>query len=170
MNYEYMIINISFEQMSKEHRAEIIDIFNFYIKNSYSAYPEEKVSYDYYDKFLEIATNFPAFAIKKSDKIIGFCFLNSYNPLSTFKETAVITYFIDKAYKGKGIGKIALNHLEAEARSKGIKIILANIASVNKESLVFHSKNGFKKCGEFEGIIKKNNRQFDIIWMQKTLE
>jgi L-amino acid N-acyltransferase YncA len=162
-------MNISFERLSKEHRAEVIDIFNFYIKNSYAAYPEEQVSYDYYDKFLEIAAGFPAFAIKNEEKLIGFCFLNSYNPLSTFNETGVITYFIDKDYKGKGIGKSALNKLEAEARIKGIKNILANIASVNEESIAFHSKNGFRKCGEFEGIIKKNNKQFDIIWMQKTL-
>lgn len=163
-------MNISFEPLAKEHRTEIIDIFNFYISNSYSAYPEENVSYDYFDKFLEIATHFPAFAVRNNDRIIGFCFLNSYNPVSTFNETAVITYFIDKDHKGKGIGKIALNKLEEEARRKGVKNILANIASINKESLVFHSNNGFKKCGEFKGIIKKNSKQFDIIWMQKTLE
>ena len=163
-------MNITFEQMSDDHRIEIIDIFNFYILNSYSAYPEEKVSYDYYDKFLEMTVNFPAFAIKLNDKIVGFCLLSSYNPLSTFNETAVITYFIDKDHTGKGIGKIALNKLETEARRKGIKNILANIASINEESLVFHSKNGFKKCGEFQGIIQKNNRQFDIIWMQKRLD
>lgn len=163
-------MNISFEQMSEKHRTEIIDIFNFYIKNSYSAYPEEKVSYDYYDKFLEIAINFPAFTIIRNDKIIGFCFLNSYNPLSTFNETAVITYFLDKDNKGKGIGKMALKKLEAEARSRGVKNILANIASVNKESLVFHLNNGFRKCGEFEGIMKKNSEQFGVIWMQKILE
>lgn len=51
-------MNINFEQMSNDHRIEIIDIFNFYILNSYSAYPEEKVSYDYYEKFLEITVNF----------------------------------------------------------------------------------------------------------------
>jgi L-amino acid N-acyltransferase YncA len=163
-------MDITFEPMSDEHRIEIIDIFNFYILNSYSAYPEEKVSYDYYDKFLGITDNYPAFAIKLNDKIIGFCYLSSYNPLSSFKETAVITYFIDKEHTGKGIGKIALNKLETEARRKGIKNILANIASINEESIAFHSKNGFKKCGEFQGIIQKNNRQFDIIWMQKKLD
>lgn len=163
-------MDIAFEQLSNEHRTEIIDIFNYYIINCYSAYPEENVSYNYYDEFLKIATNFPAFAMRLNDKIIGFCFLNSYNSLSTFNETAVITYFIHKDYKGKGIGKIALKKLEAEARTKGIRHILANIASVNQESLMFHQKNGFKRCGEFEGIIKKNNKQFNIIWMQKNLE
>ncbi len=161
--------NISFEQMSDEHRTGIIDIFNYYVLHEYSAYPEEEVSYAYFDNFLEIAKKFPAYAIKIKSKVVGFCFLNYYNPLSTFKESAVITYFLDKDYRGKGIGKRALDKLEMEAREKGITNILANIASVNEESLAFHLKTGFKKCGEFEGIITKKNKQFNIIWMQKVL-
>lgn len=165
------IINndVIFEKLSDEHRTSVMDIFNFYIENEFSAYPEEKLNYDYYDIFLTISNKYPAFAIKIKDKIVGFCFLNSYNPASSFKETAQITYFIDKDFKGKGIGKMALNKLEIEAKKHGIENILANIASVNKESLAFHSKNGFIKCGEFENIIKKKNKKFNIIWMQKKL-
>ncbi len=132
--------NISFEHMSDEHRTGIIDIFNYYVLCEYSAYPEEEVSYGYFDNFLEIAKKFPAYAITINSTVIGFCFLNSYNPLSSFKETAVITYFLDKDYRGKGIGKSALNKLEIEARKMGITSILANIASVNEESLAFHLK------------------------------
>jgi len=155
--------------MTEAHRTEIIDIFNFYINNGYSAYPSQTVSYNYYDKFLEIASNFPAFAIKTNSRIVGFCFLNAYNPLSTFSKTVVITYFIDNDFTRKGIGKMALGKLVAEARKRGIKNILANISSENKDSLAFHLKNGFKKCGEFNGIIEKNNKEFDIIWMQKKI-
>jgi phosphinothricin acetyltransferase len=161
--------DVIFEKLSDEHRTSVMDIFNFYIENEFSAYPEEKLNYDYYDNFLTISNKYPAFAIKVKDKIVGFCFLNSYNPASSFKETAQITYFIDNDFKGKGIGKMALNKLEIEAKKDGIENILANIASVNKESLAFHSKNGFTKCGEFENIIKKQNKKFNIIWMQKKL-
>jgi phosphinothricin acetyltransferase len=161
--------DVIFEKLSDDHRSSVIDIFNFYIENDFSAYPEEKLKYDYYDNFLSISKNYPAFAIKVNDKVVGFCFINSYNPLSSFKETAQITYFIDKDFKGKGIGKMALNRLEVEAKKYGIKNILANIASVNEESLAFHSKNGFVKCGEFENIIKKKDIEFNIIWMQKKL-
>lgn len=165
------IINkdIIFEELSDEHRIPVMDIFNFYIENDFSAYPEAKLMCDYYDNFLNISKKFPAFAIKANEKVVGFCFLSSYNPLSSFKETAQITYFIDKEFKGKGIGKIALKKLEDEAKKYGIKNILANIASLNEESLAFHSKNGFVKCGEFENIIKKKNKEFNIIWMQKKL-
>jgi len=162
--------DVIFENLSDKHRIPVIDIFNFYIKNDFSAYPEKKLIYDYYDNFLAIANKHPAFAIKVKDKVVGFCFLSSYNSFSSFKETAQITYFIDKDYKGKGIGKMALNILEIEAKKRGIKNILANIASLNEESIAFHNKNGFVKCGEFREIITKKNRKFNIVWMQKKLK
>ncbi len=170
MNIKIIDNDVIFEKFSEEHRTSVMDIFNYYIKNDFSAYPEEKLELDYYDNFLTISNKYPAYAIKVKKKVVGFCFLNSYNPFSSFKETALITYFIDKDFKGKGIGKIALQKLEIEAKKYGIKNILANIASVNEESIAFHSKNGFVKCGEFENIIKKKNKVFNIIWMQKNLD
>lgn len=163
-------MEIVFEQMSIKHKKDIIDIFNYYIDNSFSAYPDRILSYEFYDRFLEMTKNYPAFSIQIKNKIVGFCFLRAYNPFPTFQETAEITYFIDKDYTRKGIGKIALNKIEIEARQRGIKTILASIASENQQSLDFHKKNGFKECGRFKRIIKKNGKQFDIVWMQKWLD
>lgn len=170
MSVKILDYDVTFEKLSNDHRISVMNIFNFYIENDFSAYPEEILNYEYFDNFLAISNKYPAFAIKYNENVVGFCFLNSYNPFSSFKETAQITYFIDKDFKGKGIGKIALKKLEIEAQKNGIKNILANIASVNEESIAFHLKNGFVKCGEFENIIKKKSKVFNIIWMQKILD
>ena len=163
-------MEILFEQMSADHCKDVMDIFNYYINNSFSAYPDKTLPYEFYDKLLESTKTYPAFIIKIKEKVAGFCFLRAYNPLPSFKETAEITYFVDKDFTGKGIGKLALEKLEVEARQKGIKTILANIASENHQSFAFHEKNGFKECGRFQGIIKKHDKQFDIVWMQKRID
>ena len=163
------MMNISFETMSEKHRIPIMDIYNYYIENSFSAYPDKKFNYDFYNKIIEKIEGYPSYAIKVEEKIVGFCYLSAYNPLSSFSETAQITYFISKDYKGKGIGKIALKKLEEDAKRINIKIILAHISSLNLESIAFHLKNGFKECGRFKKIIKKQNKNFDIIWMQKSI-
>ena len=162
-------MDISFEPMSERHRIPVIDIFNYYVENSFSAYAEKKVLYDYYNIFIEKTKGYPAYAIKAGEDLVGFCFLTSYNPLPSFNETAQITYFIDKEHTGKGIGKIALKKLEDDAKRGGIRIILAHISSLNSESIAFHLKNGFRECGRFEKIIRKKDRTFDIIWMQKSI-
>jgi len=162
-------MEVLFKPMADEDRKEIIDIYNYYIENSFSAYSDTIVPYSFFDRFLERTQNYPAFSIMVNDKIAGFCFLRAYNPFPTFNECAEITYFIHKDYTGKGIGRMALDKLEEEARLKGITTILASIASENYESLVFHQKNGFVECGRFKRIIKKMNKRFDIIWMQKMI-
>jgi len=162
-------MEVSFKPMTNEHRKEVIDIYNYYIENSFSAYSETMVPYSFYDRFLERTQGYPAFTIMAEGKITGFCFLRAYNPFPTFNECAEITYFIHKDFTGKGIGRKALYKLEAEARLKGIKTLLASIASENIESLAFHLKNGFVECGRFKNIIKKKNKRFDIIWMQKMI-
>ena len=115
---------------------------------------------------------YPAFVIMNNDtkKVIGFCFLRSYNPFPVFKKTAEITYFFEKNEVGKGTGKIALKKLEEEAKKIGINKLLADISSENLKSINFHKKNGFKECGRFHNVGKKKGKNFDIVWMEKTLE
>jgi phosphinothricin acetyltransferase len=156
--------------MSAKHSKAIIDIFNDYITISSSAFPDKPVPYEYFDKIAEVTKDYPAFSIKEKDRIIGFCFLHPYNPLPTFNECAEITYFIDKDFTGKGIGLLALERLETEAKKKEITTILASISSENNGSIAFHKKNGFTECGRFEKIAKKRGKQFDIVWMQKFLD
>lgn len=162
-------MDISFEKMLPKHQKPVMDIFNHYVEHSLSAYPEHVLPLSFYKKFLESTKGFPAYAIKAEGKVVGFCFLKAYNPHSTFKACAEITYFIDKDFVGKGLGKLALAKIESEARLQGIDIILANISSENRESLTFHERNGFVECGRFKKIARKNGIPFDIVWMQKEL-
>lgn len=164
-------VNIEFKNMTKEYSKEVIDIFNYYVENSYAAYPESKLQYKFFKKFLEIISGYPAFVInkKKDDKIIGFCFLRPYNPFPVFRGTAEATYFIEKDEVAKGIGKQALEKLEIEAKKIGVKKLLVDISSENIQSINFHKKNGFVECGWFHNVGKKKGKYFDVVWMEKNL-
>ena len=156
--------------ITEEDRKPIIDIFNYYVANSYAAYPETEVPYETFDVFLQMTRGYPTGKVKDNNgNIIGFGFLRVHNPMPVFSETAEVTYFISKEYTGKGIGKSLLDYFEDEGRKKGIRNILASISSLNPGSIKFHQKNGFAECGCFKGIGKKNGQLFDTIWMQKPL-
>jgi phosphinothricin acetyltransferase len=167
MNYKENMI--TFEKLNAEHKIDIIRIFNYYVENSYAAYAEKKVADAYFENIMGVTEGYPAYAVKMDEKVVGFAFLRAYNPLSTFDETAVIAYFLDKDYTSKGIGGIILNKIEEDAKAKGICNILASITSKNIYSIKFHEKNGFVKCGEFPEIGRKFGNTFGIIWMIKKL-
>lgn len=160
---------IRFDEMKEEHRKDVMDIFNHYIENSFAAYPDEILPQGFFDKLIELTRGYPAYVVKYSSGIIGFCFLRPYNIYRTFKETAEITYFIKQDFTGKGIGKIILERLESDGRTKGISQLLASISSENKQSIAFHEKHGFSRCGQFRNVGRKFGQAFDVIWMQKKI-
>jgi len=121
---------IVFDAAIEKYRNEVMDIFNYYVDNSFAAYPERKLPEKLFDMFLETAKKYPVYVIKikDTDIVAGFCLLRAYNPFSSFNETAEISYFIDKDYVGQGIGKKALQILEQDAKRLNIKTILADIS------------------------------------------
>jgi phosphinothricin acetyltransferase len=160
----------SISPISIQDRESIIDIFNYYVENSFAAYPEKKFPYQAFDMFLQMSNGFPTGSIKdRNGRIVGFGMLRAYNPIPTFSRTAEVTYFMHPDHTGKGLGKMLLDSLEKGAVKKGITSILANISSLNPRSIEFHQKNGFMECGRFKKVGNKNGREFDTVWMQKML-
>lgn len=163
-------MNVSLIQISPDDRKAVIDIFNYYVENSFSAYPEEKVPYEMFDMFLNIARTYPSATIRdKNGEILGFGMLRPYNPIPTFSKTVEITYFIKPEATGKGIGKKLLEYLIQEGKNKGFKVILASISSLNEGSIKFHLKNGFIECGRLISVGNKKGQNFDVIYCQKTI-
>jgi len=160
---------IEFVKMGVEHGKEIMDIFNVYVEKGSAAYPPRALPYEFFGKFMEITSGYPAFTITSGKEVAGFCFLKPHNPMPTFRRTAEITYFIKEEFTGKGIGSMALTTLEHEASQIGIKNILASISSENPGSINFHKQHGFHECGRFEKVGEKFGNIFDIVWMEKLL-
>jgi len=159
-----------FRKVSPEDSKSIIDIFNFYIENSFSAFPEKKVSYDFFNVFLELSHNMPFYIVENENKeVIGFGLLYPYDRIDAFSGAAQISYFILPEYTGKGIGTKLLDTLISDARKLGIHTLLTTISSLNVKSINFHLKNGFVICGYFKKVGIKKGNVFDIVWMQKFI-
>ncbi len=153
-----------------EDSVQVIDVFNHYIQNSFSAYSEESISYDAINIFKEMTKGYPFYIIEANlKKIVGFAFLRPYNRLEVFKRVAEATYFILPEHTRKGLGKKLLDMIIKDAREIGIDSLLASISSLNETSIQFHYQNGFHQCGHFKLIGKKFNQDFSMIWMQKFI-
>lgn len=159
------------EPMSERHRKPVVDIYNHYVETSFAAYPEGKLGYGFFDRFLDMSKDYPAIvAIAESGEVVGFGFLHPYSPATSFKRTASVTYFIHPDHTRKGLGKSMLNRLTEETRGMGIDHLLANISSHNQESLEFHRKYGFQECGRFPSVGRKFRKDFDVVWMIKEIQ
>jgi len=162
--------DIRFERLEAKHRNGVIEIFNHYVENSTAAYRDTRVENGFFDNFIAHIDLYPGYAIVDSDNtILGFFLLEPFLPISTFKEVAEITYFIDKDATGSGIGTRALGKLQEDAKNLGIRKLVANISSDNDKSIRFHVRNGFVEYGRLKDAGYKFGNYFDIVYMVKDI-
>ena len=162
-------MNINFDKLSEEYKDDVMEIYNYYIENTYAAYPGNRLPTRFFDKLTEEINGYPAYVVKKEDKVVGFCFLSSYKNYKTFKETAVINCFLSYEVKGLGIGDYCLKKLEEDARNLNIKNILAIIPTKNKMGVRYYHTNGFRICGTISDIGTKFGESFGLVIMKKVL-
>jgi L-amino acid N-acyltransferase YncA len=156
--------------LSEHHCQGVIEIFNFYIAESYAAFPDKTVPETFFERFLEMSRGYPALAAMAGDTVAGFSFLRPYHWADTFSSTAEVTYFLRPEHTRRGLGTTLLELLCQQAEPQGIKVIIASTSSRNLASLAFHLKNGFEICGTLKQVGKKFGQHFDVVLMQKHLE
>jgi L-amino acid N-acyltransferase YncA len=145
----------------------IIGIFNYYVKEGFAAYPDTPVPPGFFNVLMEGIH--ACLIVERNGCVIGFSILRPLLPFPAFATTATVSTFIEHNSRNQGFGKKLLQHVENEAKSRGMVMLLANISSKNQESLIFHANYGFLECGRFHNAGCKFNTPFDLIWMEKEL-
>ena len=159
-----------FRKVQDSDREAILCIFNYFVENSYAAYPDRKVGTELFDMLRGMSRGGVFYVIESSAKqVIGFGLLRHHQHSDTFKHSAEVTYFILPEFNRQGLGTKLLNTIMEDAKNLGVRTLLANISSLNIQSLNFHRRQGFRECGRFESIGNKFDKDFDVIWMQKFI-
>ena len=157
--------------MQETDASSVMEIFNHYVENDFASWFEQPLPVQAFGRFQEMTRNYPAIdTCDENQDVTGFVFLHAYHPAPAFQRTAEITYFIHHQHVRKGLGKLMLDKLVAEAIPIGADNILASISSRNAGSLAFHEKYGFRECGRFPAIGKKFGQDFDVVSMQLAIK
>lgn len=77
---------------------------------------------------------------KYNQKLVGMCLVHT---LRDFAYCSIL--FVDKAYRGKGIGRALLESAENNLKKKKISEFGLFVEEINKESQVFYERLGLKK-------------------------
>ncbi len=148
-------------------RDGVITVFNYFAATSYAAYPEIPVNERFF-MFLREGT-LAFFVLEHESRIVGFGLIKPLLPFPAFMGTGTLTYFILPEFTGKGLGSRLLERLTAEAKKMGMTSLVANMASKNTASILFHSHHGFTETGRLHNAGTKFGERFDVVWMQKEL-
>jgi L-amino acid N-acyltransferase len=105
----------------------------------------------------------------RGEIVLGFGCLSSYRDRSGYSATAENSVYVDRAQRGRGIGRALLAELLAFASAHGFHSVIARIAGHNETSIALHRAAGFELVGVELEVGRKHRQWLDVVEMQRLL-
>jgi phosphinothricin acetyltransferase len=101
--------------------------------------------------------------------VAGYGGLGPFRPFEGFRTTAEHSIYVREAARGRGLGALLLDALEARARAMGLHAMVGGVAHDNAASIALHARRGFVEVGRMPEIAVKGGRWQTLVLMQKLL-
>ena len=117
-----------------------------------------------------VAAGYPYRVVEIKGDIAGYSYASSYRPRIGYRYTVENTIYIDKNYRGQGLGRLLMEDLVACCEARGFRQMVAVIGDSNNHvSIDFHTRMGFVPAGVIRSIGFKYGRWMDSVIMQRAL-
>ncbi len=101
---------------------------------------------------------------------LGFASYGVFRARPAYARTVEHSVYVAAAARGKGVGRLLLDAIGAEAKRAGHHTMIGGVDAANEGSLAFHRAAGFVEAGRMREVGRKFDRWLDLIFMQKMLE
>lgn len=101
--------------------------------------------------------------------VLGFGSLSPFRERSGYSATAENSVYVDRAQRGKGVGKALLAELLVLASAHGFHSVIARIAGHNETSIGLHEAAGFALVGVEREVGRKHRQWLDVVELQRLL-
>lgn len=166
-----------------EDAARLLEIYSYYIEKTAVTFEWDALSVEEFRARIEnISAEHPYFICEVKNLasgktvIAGYAYAHSFSERKAYNWTVEPSIYVDRDFRGMGIGTRLYSALEEQLKREGIKVMIGKIAYVEKEdeylthaSVKFHEKCGYRTVGRLEKVGLKFDRWYDIFMMQKNL-
>ena len=154
------------------HASAILDIFNEAIVTSTALYdykpraPESMVGW-----FATKRNNgFPVVGLEdEAGTLLGFASYGTFRAWPAYKYSVEHSVYVEAAHRGKGLGRVLLEALIAEAQRQDYHTLVGGIDAANRVSIRLHESLGFTACGVIRESGFKFGRWLDLAFYQLIL-
>ena len=102
--------------------------------------------------------------------IIGWASLNKFSPRAAYRFVADLSVYVDRQWRGKGIGSLLLQEVVTRARSIGYHKIVLSAFPFNQAGMRLYEKFGFRTVGIYREQGWLDGRWVDTIIMEKLFD
>ena len=101
--------------------------------------------------------------------VLGFGSLSPFRERSGYSGTAENSVYVDRAQRGRGVGRALLAELIELASAHGFHSLIARIAGHNETSIGLHTAAGFELVGVEREVGRKHRQWLDVVELQRLL-
>ena len=111
----------------------------------------------------------PVIVAEDNGHLIGWGSLNQFNPREAYRHVVDFSIYVERAYRGKGIGKVMLTRLIELAREHGFHKMVLSAFPDNSGGMALYERMGFRTVGVYKEQGMLDGRWVDTIIMEKLL-
>jgi L-amino acid N-acyltransferase YncA len=149
-------MNIDFRVARIEDLSAIVGIYNQSVPTHRSTANTTPVTVEARKKWFDEhePNRHPIFVADLDGCVVGWCSLSVYRPgRAALRFTAEISYYVDTAHQGQGIGQALIRHALESSPALGIKNIIAVLLDRNEPSRKLLEKLGFQQWGYLPRVL-----------------
>jgi phosphinothricin acetyltransferase len=102
--------------------------------------------------------------------VVGWASLNVFNPRRAYDHVADISIYVERAWRGRGVGRRLLDALVARARAVGYHKLVLSAFPFNTAGMKAYQRAGFREVGIYREQGLLDGKWVDTIVMERILE
>ena len=118
-----------------------------------------------------VEKSYPWLVAEEGEHVLGYAYAGPFRPRPAYRFMVEDSIYVAPQAQGRGIGRLLLGRLVAEATALGFRQIAAVIGdgSNNLPSVRLHEQAGFRHAGMLQGSGYKHGRWLDTVFMQLAM-
>jgi phosphinothricin acetyltransferase len=150
--------------------AAIARIYNQGIEDRVATFQTEPRSLADIERLLaEREGRYPIILVERGGEVVAWASAGSYHSTPWYASIAEHSVYVDRAHRGTGVGRVALEALCVEAERLGFSKLVSRIFPENVASRALHRKVGFREVGIYQRHGKLDGEWRDCVIVEKLL-
>jgi len=111
----------------------------------------------------------PVIVADAGGTVVGWASLNRFNTRAAYDHVADFSVYVERRWRGKGVGRQLLDRLIEMARAIGYHKMVLSAMAYNTAGIALYTRTGFTRVGIFHEQGQLDGRWVDIVIMEKLL-